>query len=583
MRLAALGLIPLVLAGCGAKYKPTGPVLGDYQRSVANPVHKPHDNLRYSGASARSDAPVVPVLAFGAAFDLDVAVMANDDDLDMIEFARMNVPFGDGYVWMALETNVGSGAQTLVANLDADELATFMPELPLVRRAAKMEIEDRTTETTVDVHLNYEGPSGVVDATLMGDAPVKRAKKRNGRTFTHSQNELLAVLDIPSSESLFKADVQIDGRALGQKKIGGLVPGRFSLVQAQGGLASGSFTIVPTEPAYGGRAWGEVAYRAPGDDTPMVKAAPDVLLKQAVATTGFTSVQECWKTRAAEQADLAGGALTFEWAIEAGVVKDVKPKAVEGQTFADEKLSACLVDAIGKWTLDASVQGTAWWTWTFTPAQTNVEDGAGPTVTLGEGGSNLTAPPAPAPEAMPPGSAGERPDDLPEEGAPAPAANAPEPTFKSFSTVHQGADGSTVEMKWVVTVQGERVTASTTDALRSLSYHYRLNGGAYLELVAITVEQYGRATPVTAVTFTPPIPDFRWGFDGKRTSTFVIDVNGQQSHATGEVTAFWSDSGPRLQINPSEPEWAAARPLLADIVFNRDDGTTEVRVTRVGN
>jgi hypothetical protein len=49
MRLAALGLIPLVLAGCGAKYKPTGPVMGDYLRSVENPVHKPHDNLRYSG------------------------------------------------------------------------------------------------------------------------------------------------------------------------------------------------------------------------------------------------------------------------------------------------------------------------------------------------------------------------------------------------------------------------------------------------------------------------------------------------------------------------------------------------------
>lgn len=576
MRLAALGLIPLVLAGCGAKYKPTGPVMGDYLRSVENPVHKPHDNLRYSGVEPRTDAPVIPVLAFGAAFDLDVAVMANDDDLDMIEFARMNVPFGDGYVWLALETNKTSGAQTIVANLDADELDTFMPELPLPRRAAKMTVEDRTTETTVDVHLAYEGPSGMVDATLMGDAPTKASKKRNGRTFTHSQNELLAVLDIPASESLFKADVQIDGRALGQKKIAGLVPGRFSLVQAQGGLAIGTFSIVPTEPAYGGRAWGDVAYRAPGDTTPMVKAAPDVLLKQAVATN-FTAIQDCWKTRIGEQADLAGGPLTFEWSIDAGAVKDAKLKPVEGATFTDEKLATCVTAAIGAWKLDPTVHGTAWWTYTFTPPQTNVEDGAGPTVTLGEGGSTLTDPPAAAP--APTAEAG---DDLPEDGAPAPVAEMPEPKFKSFSTVHTNPDGSTVEMKWVVTVQGDRVTASTTDELRSLVYHYRLNGGAYCELVAITVEQYGRATPVTAVTFNPPIPDFRWGFDGKRTSSFVIDVNGQQNYATGEVTAYWSDTGPKLQVDPTAPEWAADRPLLTEIQFNREDGSTTVHTSRVG-
>lgn len=577
MRLVALGLVPLVLAGCGAKYKPVGPVLGDFQRTMANPVHKPHDDLRYMGmGSAATDAPVVPVLAFGAAMDLDVAVMSNDDDLDMVEFARMNVPFGNGYVWMALETRRDSGAQTLVANLDPDELATFMPELPVRRVGAKMDLEDRTTETTVDVHLAYDGPSGHVDATLMGDTPTKRAKHRNGRTFTHSQNELLAVLDVASTESLFKADVQVDGKALGQKKIAGLVPGRFSLVQTQGGFGSGVFKIVPTEPAYGSAKLGEVVYVKAGE-APTLKAAPDVLLKAHVATN-FGAVQECWKTRVAAMAEAKeapspGGTLGFEWGIEAGVVKDAKGKAIEGQTFVDEKLTACVVDVISKWTLDSSVNGTAWWTYQFKAADTTVEDGAGPTVALGEGGSSLTEP-APMPAPATPG------DDLPDgtaTPAPAPAA---ETKFQSFATVHPQADGSTVEMNWLVTRQGDRLTASTTDELRSLVYHYRISAGAYTELVAITVEQYGRATPVTSVTFNPPIPDLRWQFQGKRTSSFVIDVNGQQNLAVGEVTASWSESGPRLAIVPTEPAWAAARPLLAEVVFNRADGTTDVRVQR---
>jgi hypothetical protein len=577
MRLVALGLIPLVLAGCGAKYKPAGPVLGDYQRSFSNPVHKPHEGLRYSGVAPRTDAPVIPVLAFGAAFDLDLAVMSTDDDLDMIEFARMNVPFGSGYEWVALETATTSGTQTLVSNLEPADLAAFMPELPIARRSTKMEVEDRTTETTVDVHLSYEGSMGMVDATLVGDTPVKAARNRNGRTFIHSQNELLAVLDIAATESLFKADVSIDGKGLGQRKIGGLVPGRFSLVQSQGGLASGSFKIVPTEPAYGGLAWGGAVYHAAGEAA-AVKPAPDVLLKSAVATN-FAAVQDCWKARVTEQADLAGGMRAYEWTITSGVVSGVKARAMEGQTFTDEKLDTCVVDAISKWTLDASVHGTAWWSYTFKPADTTLEDGAGPTVALGEGGSTLTDAPVAAPAPTDPAVPG---DDLPENGAPAPVAKMPEPTFKSFTSVHPTADGGSVEMKWAVTVQGERVIASTTDDLRSLVYHFRLNAGAYLELVAITVEQYGRATPVTAVTFNPPIPDLRWGFDGKRVSTFVIDVNGQQSHATGEVTASWSDNGPRLAFEPTEPSWAAARPLLADIVFNREDGTTDVRVQRAG-
>jgi hypothetical protein len=439
MRLVALGLVPLVLAGCGAKYKPTDPVVGEFRRTQANPVHKPHDQLTYMIGGPVTEAPLVPVMAFGAAFDLDVAVMSSDADLDMIEFARMNVPFGDGYVWMAIETKTDSGAQTLLANLDPEQLARFMPELPIARQSVKMELDDKVTESAIDVHLAYDGPMGHVDATLVGDPPLKTARHRNGRTFNHSQNELLAVLDLSASESLFRADVKIDDKGLAQRKIAGLVPGRFAMVQSQGGLAAGQFKVVPTQDAYGSKALGAVTVHRPGDE-PVAKPAPDVLLKVAI-TTNVGPITDCWKARVAEQADLKGGLLGFEWTLESGAVKGVKAKAIEGSTFVDDKLTACVSGVIGGWTLDPSVHGSAWWSYNFVPADTTVEDGAGPTVKLGDGGSTLTEPP-PAPPITPEGETPApvpNPDALPEEGAPAPAPVVmAEPTFKSFTTIHPG-------------------------------------------------------------------------------------------------------------------------------------------------
>ena len=128
--------------------------------------------------------------------------------------------------------------------------------------------------------------------------------------------------------------------------------------------------------------------------------------------------------------------------------------------------------------------------------------------------------------------------------------------------------------------QGDRVTARQSTELRQLVYNYRLVQNAYLELVSITVEQYGRATPVTAITFNPPLPDIRWPFNGRRVSTFVIDVNGQQNYAFGDVESYWTESGPKVKVAPAAPEWAVSRPLLSSINFI--DGAALVKTERTG-
>jgi hypothetical protein len=592
MRTVAMGLMPLVLMSCGAKYKPEGPVMGAYERAYQFPVHRPHDGLSYSGREPASTAPVIPFMAFGAAFDLDFVVMPGNGDFDMMEFARMAAP--EGPIWLALESKEGSGDQTVLANLD--QIASFMPELPLARQSVNLQVDDKSTEHELDVTLSYTSSNGSqVEVELAGDAPLKAGKKRNGKTFDHSQNQLLAVLDVASTESLFKANVKMDGKGVGFKKIGGIVPGQFVLSQTQGGIASGAFRVVPFEPAAGGAAYGEAAVRAP-DAAPVEEAAkplPDVLARMGVAKS-FSTVTECWTRLTAEQPTLTGGAKFYGWTVTAGKVSDPKAMMAEGPDAAavpaPDAVDACVTQAIAGWTFDESVSGQVNWQFTFQPAGAPVEGSAEPppaaSVVLNAGTYTPAAAPAPAegaPAEGAPAAPAEGADPLTDgalpEGAIAPVAKAAD--LSSFSTIHRYADGTEVEQKWLVSRQGDRVTARQESDLRALEYHYRLVAESYLELVSITVEQYGRATPVTAITFNPPIPDVRWPFNGRRNSSFVIDVNGQQSYATGEVEAYWTEAGPKLHVAPKAPEWVASRPMTARINFP-GDGSAEVVVERSG-
>ncbi len=600
MRWVAVGLVPLVLAGCGAKYKPAGPVMSGYERAIKFPVHRPHDGLVYSGRDPATTAPVIPVMAFGAAFDLDVALMPRDGDFDMIEFARLNTP--QGYTWLALETSATSGDQTILANVD--DIDSMMPELPLARRTVDtFTVTDNSTETTVSIDLAYDNSVGDrVEAEILGDPPVKPAKKRNGRTFDHSENQLLAVLDVASSESLFKANVQVGGKGLKLKKVGGIVPARFVLDQTQGGLAVATYQLIPDGPAAGGADYGDIVVRgaspdpASNDEQPVSKPPPELQVRMAVAKNHDT-IKACYARRLGEQADVAGR-MQFDFQVEAGVVTTATVATIEAEdALVDEALGNCVVEAIKDWKIDESVTGSVSWPFTFVaPA----EEGADGEVKIGEGAAELQGAEAPAPEDAPANDeklgdedllegvstdGAERPDaeDLGEEdpdGEAAAPAELPPSAISNFATIHKMPSGSEVEMKWLVSRKGDRVTAVQSSDLRTLTYNYRLVADNYLELVSITVDQYGRATPVTAITFNPPLPDVRWPFNGRRVSDMVIDVNGQQNHAYGQVDVYWSEAGPKLKVTPIEPKWAANRVMQTSIIFQ--EGAANIAIERIG-
>lgn len=568
----------VLFSGCGAKYKPGDPVLSGYERAYRFPVHRPHEGLVYNGRVPATPAPIIPVLAFGAAFDLDIVLMPNEGDFEMLEYARIALPTGPQ--WIALETSAQSGDQTMIANLD--DFASFMPEIPLARQTGNLQVTDRSSEFTVDVSLEYTNSRGqAVTAELMGDPPTKTEKHRNGRTFNHSSNQLLAVLDIPANQSLFKADVQVDGQSLGLKKFGAIVPARFVMQQVQGGLVTGAFQVVPGDAVTGGADFGTVVVNTSGTES-TVKASPEMMLRSGVAVNAG-SVRTCWTDRTTAQAGLTGGEMTYAFTVDQGkvtnatLVSGTTPSA--GMTaLTDAALATCVTNALNGWTLDPTVSGQVTWPFTFV-APDPEDEVSEPAVSLGIG--SLVAPAAPAPAATPATSPGADPLDPLAEGAPTPEVEADAAPLSNFTSIHTMTGGTTVELKWNVTRSGDRVVVSQTTDQRTLTYNYRLVQNSYLELTTITVEQYGRATPVTAISFNPPLPDLRWPFNGKRVSTYVIDVNGQESHAYGEAEAYWTETGPKVRVTGIAPDWVASRPMLTSISY-APDGTAQVTLERVG-
>jgi hypothetical protein len=564
MRSVGIGIVTLLVASCASTIAPGDPVFSGYTRTFKYPVERPHGELMYTGRQPSLASPVIPVMAFGAAFDVDLVLMAKEGDYDMLEFARVSLP--NGPKWVALETFT-TGEQVMLANLDGIE--TFVPEIAINRMMQPdLQVTDKSTESTLDVTVDYTNSKGQkVHAYLTGSPPTQPAKHRNGQTFNHSVNQLLVALDIASTESLFKADVEMNGEPFALRNVGGVVPGRFAMEQAMGGMAIASFKVVPGDAGVGGAEFGKVTYNPPGT-APSARATPDMLARLGVQANQ-ASVAQCWKDRFAAKNDLKGGKMAFDLSVQGGRVSAVTPTAVTADAFKDDVLSKCALAAMSTWSLDPSINGTVSLPLSFVAGDVEMEEDA--RLQLGA----ITFAEAP-PVVMGITAVQEKAG----EAAPAPA---PEPTlsFANFTSVHTATGGATIEMPWLVSRQGDRVMVRQVTDFRTLEYSYRVVKGQYLELVSITVEQYGRATPVTAVTFNPPLPDVRWPFNGRKASTFVIDINGQQNHAYGVAEAYWTESGPKIKVTPTAPEWVAARPMLTSIAYGVD-GTAEVKIERVG-
>jgi hypothetical protein len=646
----AATILPALLAGCGAKYKPKEAVHNEWQRAVEYPPFTRNKGLQYLSGPATA-APVVPFMAFGAAFDLDLVTMHTGDDLDMLELARITTP--QGPMWLALESEPVNGDQVLIARVPGD-IDAWMPELPLRRKNdSSFRVDDTSGKDSLELTATYENFDGqIVEATYQGEPPVKTNRKRNGNTFNHSQNAVLAALDVSQSESLFKASVKIDGKRESLKRVAGVVPGQFVLVQAQGGIAVGGYQIQELDAVDWENPFDDIEVYDPNAAPPPPPAPsvdPVALVRGALAT-GIPAIQACHTARLADSPDLAGRmVVTFD--LDTGKLKEQGTDDLgdADDALVDEVLVACLAEAMPTWAWP-SVTGSGSQELIFVgaegdtaasvsfgdfefagkmvdapvarppapegdllgddedeaeaapkatkvepkapeeaPKATKVEPKEAPKATPPKEEAPKAAPPKATPPAegdtpQPEDGGGDSHDDLEDilgdddPMATPPMAEPVSPPLSHFTTSHQMASGKVVQLPWQVTMNGDTVTARQSTEIRDLVYTWSRYGEA-LELSSITVEQYGRPTPVTAIHFSPALPDLRRRFNGKQRHKYVIDINGQRSMAVGEVEVFWEEAGPKVRVIPTAPEWTEERSLVSSIVYGAD-GSVSVSTQR---
>jgi len=617
------------LAGCGGKYKPKEAVIDSWQRTMEHPPFVRNQSLQYLGSTPRTAAPVVPFMAFGAAYDVDLVAMTKSDQVDMVELARITTPYGP--MWMALESDPRNGEQSLVTKAPGD-IDAWMPELPLSRKNdPSFKVIDQSGPTQIDVSGSYEAIDGrIVEFAFLGDPPEKPNKKRNGNTFNHSQSSLLAVLDVASDASLFKANVKFDGKGQGLKKVALVVPGQFALIQAQGGLAVGSYVVSETDAVGWNNDFGMVEVLDPNAAPP--PPPPEAVIQTAIATS-IPALQACYTTALVEKPELAGR-YVVKFALTDGALNYAQRKDL-GETegaLIDEAFEGCVASIFGGYALPkASGAGTQELTFALP-----TEEGGEPSMSFGEfrfvekvlleerpdregpldleedgetpadeapmeeapaeeaPSEEAPAEEAPAEEAPTPEEGGAEPtdggqddgledllgddDDLP--GLSFSEPEPVEPPLSHFTTTHAMRSGKLVKLPWQVTKSGGMVRATQTTEMRTLSYNYGVYGEA-LELASITVQQYGHPVPVTAIHFSPALPDLRLQFNGRQSHRYVIDVNGQQNHATGTVEVFWEEGGPKLRVVPDAPEWTVDRAMVSSIMYG-SDGSVSVTTQRVG-
>lgn len=589
MRWSALGLIALTLSGCGSKLKPEGPVIDNWER-VRGWAENAPSKARYGGAPLVA-SPVVPVIAYGAHFDIGLVARPKGDQWDQIEVGRMATPSGP--LWLALETQGGSLEQVLLS--DQREMDALMPELPLERRRTKFDVEDSSDSDTVQFAIKYQNSKNQpVELQVESAPPTDVQAERNVPIPGHSANSLVALVDAGSHENAFSVTMKIGGQAQNIDKDGGMVPYQYVATRTHGGLAIGSFSLIPTKVFSSDSTLAQVGVRKPGEER--VATAPLSADPLTLAFSGKADdLQACYQASAAKNPQLAGQVL-LAFTVDSGKADGFK---VVNNSTADQALADCLTEKVGSIAFPEEVSGPTAYPFLFAA-------NAGLQLAVGSSASD-EAPPA-EPELPEEPVSEDLPDDFSLEIAPrtrvadsAPvdaggeeslddemlldesldeAAPRMRPewakTLAAFRTEHTMPSGNIVDLEWDVTRSGDRVFAVQRTDLRELTYEYLVRHDS-LELLRVSVNQFGRATPNTEIHFSPALPDLRRPFAGRQQSRFVIDVGGQGNFAVGTAEAWWTDTGVTLKLVPEAPNWAAGRTMTTTIQYGTDKASVVVR------
>ena len=215
---------------------PKGPVLSPARRRALFEAPRP-SGAHYEGLP-RHPAPLLPLMPFGIAYDLDLVVVTKHPDWDMHELARVQTP--EGPLWFAKDARSDTLEQSIVSAIP--NLSSWLPELPVPRKSSPVEVIDQSSDTRLDLKIAWQNPRGENTALhYIGSPPRSLQRKRNGSTMGHSRQTLLAALDLSHRDWATQASVTYDGRPMPLQRLFLIKPFAMALQQTQGGFLTGSF------------------------------------------------------------------------------------------------------------------------------------------------------------------------------------------------------------------------------------------------------------------------------------------------------------------------------------------------------
>lgn len=134
-------------------------------------------------------------------------------------------------------------------------------------------------------------------------------------------------------------------------------------------------------------------------------------------------------------------------------------------------------------------------------------------------------------------------------------------------SVHQKTQ---IDQEWnLYNIARSEFLLKQQNELRRQSYYFEEKDDKYL-LKSAEVVPWDTDTASFKINFFPALPDLRYHFEGKHSSTFIMDINGQENHGKGNFTAYWNTENELIiEMNPTAPWWLKERPMLNTIKFEK--------------
>lgn len=217
-------------------FLPEGPVLTPLARRDRFGAELP-SGARYAG-DPTTDVPVLPLQVFGVGYDLDLMLVSDHPSWNMHELARVLTPAGPR--WLCKDAREHTLEQSIVAELDGIE--RWLPEVPVQRRWSKVEVHDRSTTEQIDLHIAYTNLDGEpTELRWLGPTPSRLEARRNTSTMGHSRDQVLAALDLSHKAAARDARITIGGVPRRTRRLLGVAPLHYALIQAQAGFSIGAW------------------------------------------------------------------------------------------------------------------------------------------------------------------------------------------------------------------------------------------------------------------------------------------------------------------------------------------------------